>query len=116
MGITRCVAVCGVTSDMEPKVPMATAAGSAVASDDEVNSAKYAIAVASLVRLGRTPRFRQAVKTITTTLSPDTEEFPAQLVAALAALADALGKDLAEPDWWRILDAVLLIATYPAAP
>ena len=46
MGITRCVAVCGVTSDMEPKVPMATAAGSAVASDDEVKSAKYAMAVA----------------------------------------------------------------------
>jgi transcriptional regulator with XRE-family HTH domain len=71
---------------------------------------------ASLVRLGRTARFRQAVQTITTTLSLDTEELPAQLVAALAALADALGKDLAEPDWWRILDAVLLIATHPAAP
>jgi transcriptional regulator with XRE-family HTH domain len=71
---------------------------------------------ASLVRLGRTARFRQAVKTITTALSLDTGEFPAQLVAALAALADALDKDLAEPDWWRILDAVLLIATHPAAP
>jgi transcriptional regulator with XRE-family HTH domain len=71
---------------------------------------------ASLVRLGRTARFRQAVKAITTTLNLDTEEFSAQLVAALAALAGALGKDLAEPDWWRILDALLLIAAHPAAP
>jgi transcriptional regulator with XRE-family HTH domain len=71
---------------------------------------------ASLVRLGRTARFRQAVTTITTTLNLDAGELPAQLVAALAALADALDKDLAEPDWWRILDALLLIAAHPAAP
>ncbi len=38
----------------------------------------------------------------------------AQLVAGLAMLAQALGKDLAEADWWRLLDALLLIATYPA--
>ena len=46
LGITRCRAVCGITSDMEPNMPTATAAGSAVASDDEVNSRKYAPAVA----------------------------------------------------------------------
>ena len=71
---------------------------------------------ASLVRLGRTARYRQAVTTIATALNLDSDQFSAQLVAALAALADTTGKDLAEPDWWRILDALLLIAVHPAAP
>ena len=71
---------------------------------------------ASLVRLGRTARFRQAVTAIATALDLNTDEFSAQLVAALAALAHTIGKDLAEPDWWRILDALLLIAAHPAVP
>jgi len=70
---------------------------------------------ASLVRLGRTARFRQAVAAIATALDLDQDEFSARLVTALAALAHALGKDTAEPDWWRVLDALLLIAAYPAA-
>jgi transcriptional regulator with XRE-family HTH domain len=71
---------------------------------------------ASLVRLGRTARYRQAVTAIATALNLDSDQFSAQLVPALAALADTTGKDLAEPDWWRILDALLLIAAHPAAP
>jgi hypothetical protein len=71
---------------------------------------------ASLVRLGRTDRFRQAVTTIATALDLDTDQFSSQLVTALATLAHATGQDLAEPDWWRILDALLLIAAHPAAP
>jgi transcriptional regulator with XRE-family HTH domain len=71
---------------------------------------------ASLVRLGRTARFRQAVTAIATASGLDATEFPAQLVAALASLTQTMGKDLAEPDWWRILDALLLIATQPAVP
>ena len=71
---------------------------------------------ASLVRLGRTTRFRQAVRAMTAALDADAGEFSARLVAALAALADTTGKDLAEPDWFRILDALLLVATQPAAP
>jgi transcriptional regulator with XRE-family HTH domain len=69
---------------------------------------------ASLVRLGRTVRFRQAVTAMAAALDLDAGEFSAQIVAALAALARAIGKDLAEPDWWRLLDALLLIATHPA--
>jgi transcriptional regulator with XRE-family HTH domain len=71
---------------------------------------------ASLVRLGRTARFRQAVTAIATALDLDAADFSARLVSALAALAHTMGKDLAEPDWWRILDALLLIATHPTAP
>jgi len=69
----------------------------------------------SLVRLGRTPRFRHAVPAIAAALGRDADEFSAQLVAALATLAHAMGLDLAEADWWRILDALLLIAAHPAA-
>jgi transcriptional regulator with XRE-family HTH domain len=69
---------------------------------------------ASLVRLGRTPRFRQAVTAMATALGADAGEFSARLVAALAALAQATGRDLAEPDWWRLLDALLLITAHPA--
>lgn len=70
---------------------------------------------ASLVRLGRTARFRQVVRVIAAALDLDADEFSAQLVGALAALAHSMGKDLAEADWWRILDALLLIAAHPAA-
>jgi hypothetical protein len=37
-------------------------------------------------------------------------------VVALAALAQAMGRDLGEADWWRLLDALLLIAVHPSAP
>ena len=69
---------------------------------------------ASLVRLGRTARFRQALQAMATAQDLDADEFSRDLVAALAALAHALGRDLAEADWWRLLDALLLIATHPA--
>ena len=70
---------------------------------------------ASRVRLGRTARFRQAVEAMTATLDADAGEFPARLVTALATLAHSMGKDLTEPDWWRILDALVLVAAHPAA-
>ena len=71
---------------------------------------------ASLVRLGRTARFREAVSVIAATLDLDADAFSGRLVAALAILAHGMGRDLAEADWWRLLDALLLIATHPAEP
>jgi transcriptional regulator with XRE-family HTH domain len=68
---------------------------------------------ASLVRLGRTSRFRRSVAAMAVALGRDGDEFSAQLVAALAALRQAMGRDLAEADWWRLLDALLLIAAHP---
>ena len=70
---------------------------------------------ASLVRLGRTERFRAAVAVMAPALGVSPDEFSGQLVAALAALAQALGRDLAEADWWRLLDALVLVAAHPAA-
>jgi transcriptional regulator with XRE-family HTH domain len=69
---------------------------------------------ASLVRLGRTRRFRQAVTAMAAGLDRDSDELSAQLVIALAALAQAMGRDLGEADWWRLLDALLLIAAHPS--
>ena len=71
---------------------------------------------ASLVRLGRTVRFRRAVTAMAAALGADADELAARLVPALAALAQATGRDLSEPDWWRLLDALLLITAHPAAP
>lgn len=71
---------------------------------------------ASLIRLGRTTRFRHAVDVMASARHADTDELSRQLVGALAMLAHTMGNDLAEADWWRLLDALLLIATHPAAP
>jgi len=46
-------------------------------------------------------------------LGRDADELAAQLVPALALLGQALGRDLAEPDWWRVMDALLLMAAHP---
>ena len=68
----------------------------------------------SLVRLGRTRRFRQTVTAMAASLDRDADELSGQLVVALAALAQALGPELAEADWWRLLDALVLVAAHPA--
>ena len=70
---------------------------------------------ASLVRLGRTRRFQRAAQVIAGTLKQEGDEFSPRLVAALAVLAHTLDPDLAEADWWRLLDALLLIVTHPAS-
>jgi transcriptional regulator with XRE-family HTH domain len=68
----------------------------------------------SLVRLGRTARFRDAVAAIAAALGRDADEFSPQLVAALATVSDTIGRNLTEADWARLLDALLLIAGHPA--
>jgi transcriptional regulator with XRE-family HTH domain len=83
---------------------------------DEAGGAAAPQVPPSLVRLGRTRRFRQAVTGMAAALDRDTDELSGQLVVALAALAQAMGRDLAEADWWRLLDALLLIAAHPAVP
>jgi transcriptional regulator with XRE-family HTH domain len=87
-----------------------------LAPDDDSHQATSPEVPASLVRLGRTARFRQAAAVIAAALDLDAGDFSAQCVTALATLAQTMGKDLAEPDWWRILDALLLIAAHPTTP
>jgi len=70
---------------------------------------------ASLVRLGRTDRFRRTAQLMAGPLGADKAEVSAQLVSVLAAVAATLRRDLAEADWWRLLDALLLVAACPAS-
>jgi transcriptional regulator with XRE-family HTH domain len=70
---------------------------------------------ASLVRLGRTTRFREAVGEMATALGMDADELSLRLVAALTAIAHTLGREPAEADWWRLLDALFLLVTHPAS-
>jgi transcriptional regulator with XRE-family HTH domain len=86
----------------------------APAGEDAVTGSAAADVPASLVRLGRTERFRAAVAVMAPALEVSPEEFSGRLVTALAALAQAMGRDLAEPDWWRLLDALVLVAAHPA--
>jgi transcriptional regulator with XRE-family HTH domain len=71
---------------------------------------------ASLVRLGRTSRYQTAVAVMAAALGRDPGELSGSLVAALAGLGQATGRDLAEADWRRLLDALLLITVHPAGP
>jgi transcriptional regulator with XRE-family HTH domain len=68
---------------------------------------------ASLVRFARTPRFRHATATMATARQLDPRELARHLIPAMAALASALSTDLSDPDWGRILDALLLTAAHP---
>jgi transcriptional regulator with XRE-family HTH domain len=69
---------------------------------------------ASLVRLGRTARFRETAAAIARSTGREPNELSARLVTALATLADTLAADPGEADWWRLLDALLLMAEHPA--
>lgn len=70
---------------------------------------------ASLVRFGRSARFRQAAGAMAAALDLEAGELSGRLVVAMAAFGSALGRDPGEADWSRILDALLLVAAHPAA-
>lgn len=67
----------------------------------------------SLVRLSRTARFRRDVQVLAERCGEDPLDIAAQLLQALSRIAAAMGRDLAEADWWRLLDAILLVGTHP---
>ena len=67
----------------------------------------------TLVRLRRTAGFRRATEAMAQGLGLEHGDFSTRLTGALASLAAALGTEPSEADWWRLLDAVLLMATLP---
>jgi transcriptional regulator with XRE-family HTH domain len=67
----------------------------------------------TLVRLRRTAEFRRATEAMAQGLGLEPGDFSTRLTGALASLAAALGTEPSEADWWRLLDAVLLMATLP---
>jgi len=67
----------------------------------------------SLVRFGRTRRFRAVAERLSRELAIDGDEFAAQLLNGLAMVGTWLNRDLAEADCWRLIDAVTLVALNP---
>jgi len=68
---------------------------------------------ATLVRLGRGPRFRRDIRLMSEALGEDPTALAARVLDALARLAALTGRDPTEPDWHRLLDALLLITLHP---
>lgn len=69
---------------------------------------------ASLVRLGRSRRFRRDAELIAAATGADPADLSVHLISALAGVAGALSTDPGESGWHRLLDALLLIALYPS--
>ena len=68
---------------------------------------------ASLVRLGRSPRFHRDAGLLASALGADQGELSVSLIAALSGLGGLLGADPGEAGWHRLLDALLLIVLHP---
>jgi transcriptional regulator with XRE-family HTH domain len=69
----------------------------------------------SLVRFGRTRRFRAVAGAISGELRADPDQLAAQLLSCLAVAGSAFGREFSEADYWRLLDALTLIALSPAS-
>lgn len=68
---------------------------------------------ATLVRLGRGARFRHDTRLIAEAVGEDPASTAARILDALAKLAEVTGRELSEPDWYRLLDALILVALHP---
>lgn len=68
---------------------------------------------AALVRFGRGARFRRDVRLIAETAREDPAVLAARILDLLVRLADITDRDLSEPDWFRLLDALVLVAQHP---
>ncbi|MEU6717900.1 helix-turn-helix domain-containing protein [Nonomuraea sp. NPDC046802] len=68
----------------------------------------------SLLEFAKGRRFRRECAALAAMTKQQEQVVRANLVAALAAVAGALGRDLGEADWQRLLDALVLILAHPA--
>jgi|GEM_PF-819183 len=104
--------------------PLVVGLASGQGDRDELDNSKKPAAVMppSLIRFTRTQRFRRAAAAMALAADErrpgggdagDDAEFAARLVTGLAGLAGALGRDLSEGDWNRLLDALLLVIVHP---
>lgn len=68
----------------------------------------------SVVKLSRSRRFRATAAALAEKSGQDPQDVAARLISACALLTEALGHEASEHDWWRVLDALVLIADHPA--
>ncbi|WP_433444906.1 helix-turn-helix domain-containing protein [Nonomuraea sp. CA-141351] len=68
---------------------------------------------ATLIRLGRGRRFRRDIQLIADTLGEDPTALAARILDLLAQFTEVTGRDLNEADWFRLLDALILITLHP---
>jgi transcriptional regulator with XRE-family HTH domain len=68
-----------------------------------------------LVRLSRSKRFRRLAGLIAATLGAEPDDLPSRMLSGLALATTPLGLDLAEADYWRLIDALTVIVISPAA-
>lgn len=68
----------------------------------------------SVVKLSRSRRFRATATALAEASGQDPQDVSARLISALSVLTEALGHEADEHDWWRVLDALVLIAEHPA--
>lgn len=68
---------------------------------------------ATLVRLGRSTRFRHDVALIAESRGADPTMLAGRVLDVLAGLAALTGRELGEGDWFRLLDALVLVALHP---
>lgn len=99
---------------------LASALGTELIVSLEPPSARVAPAVSAnipppLARLGRTERFRRMTALTAASLGTDPDELASQILSSLPLAAAALGRDLAAADYWRLIDALTLIALARAA-
>jgi transcriptional regulator with XRE-family HTH domain len=70
---------------------------------------------AALVRLGRSAKFRRDVAQLAEARGADPATLVARVLDVLAGLAAITGRELTEPDWHRLLDALILVTLHPAS-
>jgi transcriptional regulator with XRE-family HTH domain len=68
---------------------------------------------AILVRLGRSAKFRRDVTLLAEARGADPTTLAARVLDVLAGLAAITGRELTEPDWQRLLDALILVTLHP---
>ncbi|MGX7826324.1 helix-turn-helix domain-containing protein [Actinokineospora sp. 24-640] len=67
----------------------------------------------ALVRLSRGTRFRRDLRLMAEHLGEDPTATSARTLDALARLGAVSGRELSDPDWHRLMDALVLVALHP---
>jgi transcriptional regulator with XRE-family HTH domain len=68
----------------------------------------------SVVKLSRSRRFQATAAALAAASGQETHHVSARLIGAFGLLTEALGDEPGEHDWWRVLDALVLVAEHPA--